>query len=79
MRPDEARPDEVSGEARPDDAADDGPAPAGSVGDARVDTVLERLEELADLPVESHPEVYDAIHARLREVLSGLDDDGEPA
>jgi len=39
------------------------------VHDARVDAVLSDLEQLADLPVESHLEVYEAVHAKLREVL----------
>jgi len=31
------------------------------------------LSRLADLPVEQHPEVYDDIHRRLGDTLSGID------
>lgn len=31
------------------------------------------LGELAGLPVEEHPEVYEAIHRRLGDTLSGID------
>lgn len=44
-------------------------------GDSRVDAAVSRLDDLADLLVGDHPGVYDAVNGRLREVLSGLDDD----
>lgn len=56
------------------DGSDTEPGSA-SFGDTRVDGVLDRLEGLTDLPVEDHPEVYNAIHARLRAMLTGLDED----
>lgn len=64
--------------ANDDEAAADDVTGVGT-GDPRVDSALESLEGLADIPVERHAEVYDSIHARLREVLSGLDSDDEPA
>ncbi|MDQ3576186.1 MAG: hypothetical protein M3400_09535 [Actinomycetota bacterium] len=56
--------DEGSGElTNPDDAASSGIA--ADVADA--------LSGLADSPVEEHPEVYDDIHRRLGDTLSGID------
>lgn len=37
--------------------------------DPRVEAVLSDLDRLSDLPVDSHLEVYEAVHAKLREVL----------
>ncbi len=31
------------------------------------------LSTLADLPVEEHPEVFEAVHRRLGDTLSGID------
>ncbi|MDO9380196.1 MAG: hypothetical protein Q7T56_15220 [Nocardioidaceae bacterium] len=47
-------------------------------GDARVDAVLESLQQLADLPVDAHAEVYDQIHGQLRAVLTQAGDQGPP-
>jgi len=47
--------------------------------DPRVRAAIERLDELGDLPLDQHPQVYDAIHDRLREVLTGLDNPQERA
>lgn len=58
------------------DAAHPDRAPeAGATGDPRVDAVLTSLDQLKDLPVEAHSEVYDAIHTQLREVLTHAGDD----
>lgn len=43
--------------------------PAESLGDARVDGAVARLEELSERPVSEHVEVFDDIHARLRDAL----------
>jgi hypothetical protein len=40
-----------------------------SFGDARVDSAVERLAELPQRSVADHVEVFDDIHARLREAL----------
>lgn len=49
---------------------DGGPADREQAArDPRVEAVLSDLERLADLPVDSHLEVYEAVHAKLREVL----------
>ncbi|WP_018656627.1 hypothetical protein [Actinomadura flavalba] len=42
-------------------------------GDARVDAVLGRLDELAAIPVPAHVEVFEDVHARLQELLDGND------
>lgn len=44
-------------------------------GDRAIDEALEPLTGLADLPVDKHPAVFDAIHAQLR---SALTDPREP-
>jgi hypothetical protein len=41
----------------------------GSVGDARLDEAVARLDDLRERPVGDHVEVYDDIHARLRGAL----------
>ena len=61
------------------------PADAGlpelePTGNAEVDVALDRLHELADRPVGSHPDVYEDVHRRLQVVLGGLDPSGpQPA
>jgi hypothetical protein len=46
-----------------------------ATGEPRVDEALSRLDELAELPVSEHPEVFEHVHARLRDVLGELDSD----
>jgi hypothetical protein len=46
-----------------------GVAPTGHPG---VDAALSRLEELAALPVEEHPAVYDDIHTTVHASLTEL-------
>ena len=41
----------------------------GTLGDSRVDAAVARLHDLQDRPVGEHVEVYDDIHARLRDAL----------
>ncbi len=45
------------------------PAPEPGIA-TEVSTVLSAL---AELPVEDHPEVYEAVHRRLGDNLSGID------
>lgn len=40
-------------------------------GHARIDAALEALDELVELPVDRHGEVYDSVHQALREALAG--------
>jgi hypothetical protein len=44
----------------------------GGTGDARVDEAIAPLGELADVPLEDHPAIFERIHDRLREVLGEL-------
>jgi hypothetical protein len=62
------------------------PVPAASVsvpalapvlretGHGAVDGALARLGELGGVPVEVHAEVYEGVHAVLRDTLKGLDE-----
>ncbi|WP_258535057.1 hypothetical protein [Streptomyces sp. PT12] len=47
-----------------------GTSPTGHPG---VDHRLRRLADADQLPVESHPEVYEDVHRGLRETLDALD------
>jgi len=65
-------------EARPVDDA----AKQATADDSRVDAVRARLDQLADLPVESHPAVFEDADAKLREMLmneAAEPDDPAPA
>jgi hypothetical protein len=42
-------------------------------GDLRVDAAVSLLAELDGAPVHEHPAVFEAVHARLREVLADAD------
>ena len=48
-----------------------------TTGDERVDAAMARLGELAGVPTASHPEIFQDVHRRLQEALTGID--GEPA
>lgn len=54
--------------------ADDSSGEAGPTGDLRVDAALAHLEELAELPVTSHVEVFENVHRQLHEALTALDE-----
>lgn len=43
--------------------------PVQPTGDARVDAALERLQELDQVPIGEHAEVFGDIHARLSAAL----------
>lgn len=51
---------------------DPSPVPDEGVatGHAEIDDALRRLDDLADLPVEQHAEVYEEIHGQLRDALT---------
>ena len=44
----------------------------GGTGDARVDEAIAPLDQVADVPLEEHPAIFERIHDRLREVLGEL-------
>jgi hypothetical protein len=48
-----------------------------TTGDERVDAAMARLGELEGAPTASHPEIFQDVHRRLQDALSGID--GEPA
>jgi hypothetical protein len=47
--------------------------PRPSTGNARVDDVVARLDDLAGLPVAEHLAVFEYVHERLTEALGDLD------
>ncbi|HSZ42691.1 MAG TPA: hypothetical protein VK817_22240 [Trebonia sp.] len=47
-----------------------------TTGDARVDEVIAGLASLGELPLDEHPDVLEAVHDRLREILGELGDPG---
>ncbi len=49
------------------------PGGAPSTGDPRVDQALDRLGELAGLPLPEHPAVFEHIHGELTRALGTLD------
>lgn len=50
--------------------------PVQSTGDARVDAALERLQDLDQVPIGEHAEVFADIHGRLS---GALGDSGTPS
>jgi hypothetical protein len=54
------------------------PAAPEPTGDARVDEAIAGLASLGELPLDDHPDVLDAVHDRLREILGELSDPGRP-
>ena len=55
-------------------AAPAGEFPEGTVGDARVDAALQRLDALDELPVYEHVAQYDALHRTLQDALATIDE-----
>jgi len=43
--------------------------PVQPTGDARVDAALERLQELDQVPIEEHADIFGDIHGRLTAAL----------
>ena len=39
-------------------------------GDVRVDSAVELVADLSDLPLADHPEVYEDVHRRLQQALA---------
>jgi hypothetical protein len=64
-------------EAGPAEDAPPAPSPLGvdlaSTGNAEVDAFVDRLADADELPTQDHIEVYEDVHAGLREVLAALD------
>jgi hypothetical protein len=48
-----------------------------TTGDDRVDAALARLGELDETPTAAHPEIFQDVHRRLQETLTGIE--GDPA
>jgi hypothetical protein len=48
--------------------------PPARTGVAAADAALDRLDGLADAPVEDHVEIFDEVQRRLHEGLAELDD-----
>jgi hypothetical protein len=48
--------------------------PTARTGVAAADDALDRLERLADAPLEDHVELFDEVQRRLHEGLAELDD-----
>jgi hypothetical protein len=49
-----------------------------STGDSRVDDAISGLARLREAPLDEHPQVLEAVHDRLREILGELGDAGAP-
>lgn len=48
--------------------------PATRTGVAAADDALDRLDALADAPLDTHVEIFDEVQRRLHEGLAELDD-----
>ena len=49
------------------------PEAAGATGDPQVDAALRKLADLAELPLNEHPAVFEQIHGALTGALGTLD------
>jgi hypothetical protein len=49
------------------------PADPGTTGDPQVDAALDQLADLAELPLNEHPAVFEQIHGALTGALGTLD------
>lgn len=66
-------------ESEPDGPACEAAMSPGT-GEPRVDAALKLLDQLSELPVSDHPELFEHVHTRLTEVLGELAwGPGEPA
>ena len=55
------------------------PADPGTTGDPQVDAALDKLADLAELPLNEHPAVFEQIHGALTGALGTLGSGpGEP-
>lgn len=45
----------------------------GTTGDPQVDAALDKLADLADLPLNQHPAVFEQVHGALTGALGTLD------
>jgi hypothetical protein len=48
-----------------------------TTGDERVDAAMARLGELEATPLAEHPAIFQDVHRRLQDALTGID--GEPS
>lgn len=48
-----------------------------TTGDERVDAAVARFGELGGLPLTAHPEVFDDVHRRLQDALTGIDEESQ--
>jgi hypothetical protein len=48
-----------------------------TTGDERVDAALARLGELEETPTVFHPDIFQDVHRRLQDALTGIDGDPE--
>ena len=69
----EATPGPAAGPAAPSPGPAAGPAVPGTTGDPQVDAALHRLADLAELPLNEHPAVFEQIHGALAGALGTLD------
>jgi hypothetical protein len=49
------------------------PEGSGTTGDPQVDAALDKLADLAELPLNEHPAVFEQIHGALAGALGTLD------
>jgi len=49
-----------------------GDSTGNSTGDSRVDDAISGLARLREAPLDEHPQVLEAVHDRLREILGEL-------
>jgi hypothetical protein len=72
MEHDSGQPEDLAGPGQ--ERADDVPGQAELTGVAPVDEVIAGLDGLPARPLAEHVAVFEEAHAKLRQVLSDLDD-----
>ena len=45
----------------------------------QINEAIANLDRLDELPIDQHPEIFDAIHSGLRDALANAGRDGEPS